>query len=137
MRKSKYSLDTSVLLRLLVREPVAQFRTALKFLEELQYEKTTCFISDLVLAEAYFALQTHYGLNKAQALEVLSLLASDKRFSLNTYVLELLKTEDLASRKPGFVDRLIHGESLMRNQMLVSFEKAAYKLENTLLLSEC
>lgn len=137
MRKSQYSLDTSVLLRLLMREPLTQFRAALQFLEKLQDEKTTCFISDLVLAEAYFALQTHYGLSKAQALEALMLLASDKRFSLNAYVLELLKTADLASVKPGFVDRLIHGESLLRGQMLVSFEKASSKLEHTILLSVC
>lgn len=40
----------------------------------------------------------------------------------------------LATAKPGFVDRLIHGECRSEGHTLVTFEKAAKKLPSTLLL---
>lgn len=47
-----------------------------------------------------------------------------------------LALPNLASAKPGFVDRLIHAASQTANTTLVTFEKAAAKLPDTLVLAQ-
>ena len=54
------ALDTSVIVRLLTQEPQALFQTAAQFLETQLTAGVPILISDLVLAEAYFALQTFW-----------------------------------------------------------------------------
>ena len=47
---------------------------------------------------------------------------------------EVLATDGLASAKPGFVDRLIHGAYTGNNNEMGTFEKAARKLKNVRVL---
>jgi len=49
-------------------------------------------------------------------------------------VAEVLAADGLASAKPGFVDRLIHGAYAGAAFKMVSFEKAAGKLKSVRLL---
>ena len=46
----------------------------------------------------------------------------------------MLAQPNLATAKPGFVDRLIHGGAQSAGHTLVTFEKTAKKLRYTLLL---
>ena len=46
----------------------------------------------------------------------------------------MLLGPNLASAKPGFVDRLIHGTSHADGHTLVTFEKTAKKLPATIVL---
>ena len=71
MNKLRYSLDTSFVVRLLTGDPVPQFRLAADFLEQCGREEAVAEVVDLVLAEAYFALQYHYGFPKDMALKSL------------------------------------------------------------------
>ena len=57
----KAGLDTSVVLRLLLGQPADQAARAVAFLDELSRGGHHAVVSDLVVAEAYFALQHHYG----------------------------------------------------------------------------
>ena len=66
-----FGLDTSVLLRLLVGRPPAQTARAVAFLDDVARHGDRAVVSDLVVAETYFALQHHYGVPKAQALSAL------------------------------------------------------------------
>mgnify|MGYP001569072089 CR=1 FL=1 len=59
-------LDTSVLLRLLVGEPVALATKAQNRLVEAHHIRQAVIISDLVIAEAYHALKHHYGFEPAE-----------------------------------------------------------------------
>jgi predicted nucleic acid-binding protein len=113
----RVSLDTSVLLRLLVGVPEDQAAIARDFFLEQMAAGTMVEISDLVLSEAYFALQSSYRIEKkdANAMSVLSI-------------------PNLASAKPGFVDRLIHGASREKGHAWVTFEKAGKKLPGTVVL---
>jgi len=87
-------------------------------------------VSDLVVPEAYFALQHHYGVSKRDALRGLrSLFAGGEIFPLGAAA-EVLATDGPASAKPRFVDRLIHGGYAAAAGM-ATFEKAAAKLEGT------
>ena len=89
---------------------------------------------DLVLAEAYFALQAFYGMPKAVALEVLIGFAATNGLIFSSHARAVLATKNLAKAKPGFVDRLIHGAGHLAGQTLVTFEKAANKLPGTVVL---
>ncbi len=130
------SLDTSVVMRLLVGEPVSQYRHAVLFLDEQRAAQGRVHVSDHVLAEAYFALQTFYRIPKAESLEMLLRFTSESGVTASNLAREILALPNLASAKPGFVDRLIHGASHAIGHTLVTFEKAAKKLPGTFVLQQ-
>ncbi len=103
-------LDTSVLLRLLVGQPEDQYSTALEFLAGIEEAGGRVLVSNLVIAESYFACQHHYGLGKSDVMAGLHSLLSKPTFLVHPDALELLGREGIGSAKPGFLDRLIHAE---------------------------
>lgn len=125
----KVGLDTSVVLRLLVGQPADQTERAVAFLDELSKRGDQPVVSDMVAAEVYFALQHHYGVSKKSALSGMQrLFAGDEIKPLGT-VADVLATKGIASAKPGFVDRLIHGAYLSEADGMATFEKSARKLK--------
>jgi predicted nucleic-acid-binding protein len=124
----KTGLDTSVVLRLLLGQPADQAARAVAFLDELARGGHHAVVSDLVAAEAYFALQHHYGVSKQDALLGLRRLFADGEIEPLGAVAEVLAVDGLATAKPGFVDRLIHGAYAAAADGMVTFEKAAGKL---------
>ena len=127
-------LDTSVVLRLLVGEPRDQFKRAEAFLNEVVSRGDQAVISDLVVSEVYFALQHHYGVSKAAALNFLADAFDSGELKPLGAALDILKTPGLATAKPGFIDRLIHVEYLKAADEVVTFEKASAKLRATRVL---
>ncbi len=134
MNAAGFSLDTSVLLRLLVQEPIPLFHLAAQFVEEQMSSNVPIYVSDLVLAETYFALQTYYLLPKADALMAIHSFVQTKGINITPSARAVLTLPNLATIKPGFVDRLIHGTSYAEGKALVTFEKAAKKLPDTVVL---
>lgn len=134
MNKIRYSLDTSFLVRLLTGDPVPQFHLAVGFLEKCRREEGVAEVLDLVLAEAYFALQYHYGIPKNAVLEMLHQFSEQDAIVLSKHAHEILSLTGLSSANPGFVDLLIHGFSRAINCQLVTFEKKARKLEGVIVL---
>ena len=128
------SLDTSVVLRLLVSDPVPLFQRASLFLKTQLAAHFPVHVSDHVLAEAYFALQFFYKIPKADALKMLAQFARHSGVTVTPLAHQVLDLPGLATAKPGFVDRLIHGAALSDGHTLVTFEKAAKKLPATLVL---
>ena len=124
----KVGLDTSVVLRLLLGQPADQASRAVAFLDELARGAHRAVVADLVVAEAYFALQHHYGVSKPEALKGLRRLFADGEIEPLGAVAAVLAVEGLATAKPGFVDRLIHGAYAGAADQMASFEKAAGKL---------
>jgi predicted nucleic-acid-binding protein len=134
MNKLRYSLDTSFLIRLLTGDPVPQFHLAAGFLEKCRREEGVAEVIDLVLAEAYFALQYHYGFPKDAALKSLYQFAEQPVVAVSKHAFEILSLPGLSSANPCFVDLLIHGFSKTKNCKLVTFEKKARKLEGVIVL---
>lgn len=124
-------LDTSVLLRLLVGEPSDQAKRAQRFLDQLFENGGRAWVSDLVISETYFALQHHYKATKAEALSALRELFEAGEIIGIGAAPEVLKTPNLHSKNPGFVDRLIHADYSKSGGQMASFEKKAGKLEMT------
>ncbi len=127
-------LDTSVILRLLIGEPVDQARHAREFLDTLFESGEQAVVSDLVVTEAYFALQHHYQVPKAEALAALALLLHSGEILGNGAAPAVLKLKNLASAKPGFVDRLIHAAYSQDGGAMATFEKKSRRLENVRVL---
>ncbi len=128
------ALDTSVIMRLLTGEPLDLATAARSYMAETGQAGDKVFVSNLVVMEAYFACQHHYGMPKAAVLEGLLKLLSVPIFVVHPQLTSLLSTPDLASAKPGFLDRLIHAEATTARIPLVTFEKAASGLPNTQVL---
>jgi len=129
-------LDTSVVVRLLAGEPPAQAERALSFLDELRGRGGTPIVSDLVVAESYFALHAHYGVPKREAVRALLDLLESGWASPepNGSAMEVLRAMVTASQSPGFADRLIHAQYVQAAARVVSFERAFRKLEGTIVL---
>ncbi len=128
-------LDTSVVLRLITGEPAEQSQAARVWLSELLRSGGTAAVSDLVVAEAYHALQYHYGMSKKVALEALFRMFLSRTVMPAGQAAKVLLQNDLATAKPGFVDRLIHAAYTASNGKMVTFEKSGKALERTMVLT--
>jgi len=129
-------LDTSVVLRLLAGDPRDLALEALRFLLDRRAAGDRLRVSELVLAESYYALQHHYGVSKRDALVALRQFLATPAIEADGQVAELLATPGLESAKLGFIDRVIHGNYLRAGaERVVTFEKAAAKLPGALVLA--
>lgn len=118
-------LDTSVVVRLLVGEPVDQVRAASERLARLHDAGTTILVTDLAVAEAYYALHHHYGVPKREARDLLrrfvesGVVALDPVTSINAFP---------DSAGTCFVDRLIHERHRAHAGTTLTFERGQAKL---------
>ena len=101
-----FGIDTSVLVRLATGEHPEAFNEAVAVLTEMVERKhASIFAGNMVIGEAYIALQHHYGVTKADAKSALrSVLTSGLIAPVGgESVLEALAT----TRGCGLLDRLI------------------------------
>ena len=124
----KIGLDTSVVLRLLVGLPEDQARRAHLYLDGLARRGDQPVVSDLVIAEAYFALQHHYSIPKKEALQALRQILEEGEITATGTAHAVLAHPNLATAKPGFVDRMIHSAYTTDRGTMATFEQAAAKL---------
>jgi hypothetical protein len=80
------------------------------------------------VSEAYFALQHHFGLTKAQALDVLKEFLGQSGIEAADATLAILALPNLAVARPGLVDRLIHADYLRSADQMLTFEKSGARL---------
>ena len=128
-------LDTSVVLRLLTGTPEDLAQCALAEMQQRIARGDTLFVSDLVVTEAYFALQHHYGMPKAEALALLADFLHERGVTAMGAALAVLATPNLATANPGFVDRLIHAEYRRHAGEMLTCEKAAGRLPGARVLA--
>ena len=124
----RVGLDTSFLLRLLIGEPTAQARRAIAALDALRAEGKRGVVNDLVVSEAYFALQHHYAVPKQLDLNTLREFLESPEIEGTGAALEILTQPNLGKAKPGFVDRIIHAQYLQTASGMLTFERAAERL---------
>ena len=101
-----YGIDTSILVRLVTREPQADFERSVSRLSALVEDQGyEIFASNQVVEEAYAALMHHYGISSANArATLLDVLTSGLVAPLNgRTVIEALRGQT----GPGLFDRLI------------------------------
>ena len=127
-------LDTSVVLRLLTGMPETLAQTALAELRRRIEHGATLFVSDLVVAEVYFALQHHYGMPKTEAVRLLAEFLREGSVKAMGAAAAVLAMPNPATANPGFVDRLIHAEYRKLAGEMLTFEQAARNLPGTRVL---
>ena len=127
-------LDTSVVLRLLTGEPEDQAGHAFTEIQQLIRRGNILVVSDLVVSEVYFALQHHYRVPKVNALSLLADFLNTSSIKTLGSAATVLTVPHLATKKPGFVDRLIHAEYLQTAKATLTFEKAAGRLPDVRVL---
>ena len=128
-------LDTSVVMRLLTGQPEGQAVAARRYMAEVEEAGAKVYVSNLVVMEAYFACQHHYGMAKEDVIEGLRKLLSVPTFMTHPELQGLLAMEGLARAKLGLLDRLIHAEARTARLESVTFEKAAGRLGGVRLLA--
>ena len=114
-----------------VGQPQKQAETAVRELDTLVAGGQQLAVSDLVIAETYFALQHHYEVPKKEALETLREFVESPEIKCLGSAKFVLSQPNLSRSNPGFADRLIHAEYLEQTSAMLSFEKAAKKLQGT------
>jgi len=136
MSEETIGLDTSVVLRILTGEPEEQARATRDFLRTSIHQGMRIVVSDLVISEAYFALVTHYGISKREAVD--GLLEMLERGVVHpcpgACSVEVLRAMKASGQKPGLVDRLIHAEYSSLPAGMATFERASRKLTGAIVL---
>ena len=98
------------------------------FLDRLVEANAQAIVSDLVVAEVYYALHYHYEVPKAEALATLKDLLVSGEISATGVAAAVLQTRNLASAQPGFLDRVIYRQYTRIGATLATFEKASQRL---------
>ncbi len=119
-------LDTSVVVRLLIGEPVEQAEVARRMLDA--QPRGSCAISDIVIGEAYFALRHHYVVPHTRAVGALSALLSDPRFRATGVARHVLAHMPGREASAGLMDRLIHAGYAQDDIAMVTFDRVAARL---------
>ena len=134
-RGRRYGVDTSILVRLVAREPRADFERCLSRLSVLVDEEgCEMFASNQAIGEAYAALIHHYDLSSAVARAGLhDTLTSGLVAPLNGQaVLDALT----ASTGPGLFDRLIANDYARADLETLTLDRRMATLPQTHLVPE-
>lgn len=131
----RYGVDTSILVRLLTGDPARDYERTKAALEDILAGDPGAEIeaSNMVIGEAYFVLQHHYGVSKEEAKAALvSVLTSGLiKPHPGHGVLEALGE----TSEPGLLDRLIVGEYLAASLVTLTHDRKMARLRGARLLS--
>lgn len=123
-------LDTSVVLRLLVGVPAGEAAAARRLVDTAT---APLVVSDLVVAESYFALRHHYAVPHRAAIAALGTLLADTRLRASGVARAILA--HATSEAPGLMDRLIHADYRHEGASLATFDRDAAKLNDAHLVA--
>ena len=130
----RYGIDTSIFVRLLTGDPAKEYEKTRVALEKILNEDPAAEIevSSLVIAEAYFALQHHYGVPKEEARAALvSVMTSGLvKPQHGQGVLDALAE----TREPGVLDRLIAGDYAANGLITVTNDRKMSRLPRSQML---
>lgn len=114
-------LDTSVVLRLLVGQPAELTAVALRRLEQAHADGDVVIVSDVVLAECYYALVHHYQFDKEQARQTLHKMAHSGTVTIEPIEARLALDK---SQGAGLVDRIILHRYRAHQAITLTFDRA-------------
>jgi len=77
------AFDTNVLVRLLVKDDPEQFAVALALLERAVETEEACFLSDGVLCETAWVLDSQYDASRSDILAAMTELVADERYAFD------------------------------------------------------
>jgi predicted nucleic acid-binding protein len=128
----RYGIDTSILVRLVTGLPEQQFEATLEQLSDMvERQGAQLVATNMVIGEAYIAMQHHYGLAKADVRKgLLDTLSSGLIAPANgSEVLNVIKA---AARGCGLMDRLIAQDCEQQNLKVLTLDRKMAGLSNAL-----
>lgn len=125
-------LDTCVVVRLLVGEPEDQAAKAHRYVEKCYYDGIGVYVSDMVVAEAYYALLYHYKVPEKKVVDTLQAMLSSPMITMTDHAVSVLS--EYRGKGAGLVDRLIRMNILEQAHEVVTFDKEFARLQNVHLI---
>lgn len=126
----KYALDTSVLVRILANKPQPLAGYVIASVARRIANGDTMVVPDIILPEAYYAMQHHYGVDKGTIINSFRFLSLQSGFEFSEEAKNVLSFEGLEHANPGFVDRLICAGQQRTGISVLSCEKSFRRLPN-------
>lgn len=126
----KYALDTSVLVRILANKPQPLVGYVIASVARRIANGDTMVVPDIILPEAYYAMQHHYGVDKGTIINSFRFLSLQSGFEFSEEAKNVLSLEGLEHANPGFVDRLICAGQQRNGISVLSCEKSFRRLPN-------
>ena len=130
-----FGMDTSYLLRLLTGQPRELAELALARYQEAVGRGDSFSVSDMVVTEAYYALQHHYGKSKEESIEALKGISEDDSIAFSAGFESVIRLSNLAKASPGFLDRVLSADYRSRGQITISCEKSFRRLPDAEVVS--
>ena len=130
-----FGMDTSYLLRLLTGHPRELAELALARYQEAVGRGDSFSVSDMVVTEAYYALQHHYGKSKEESIEALKGISEDDSIAFSAGFEAVIRLSNLAKASPGFLDRVLSADYRSRGQITISCEKSFRRLPDAEVVS--
>ena len=130
-----FGMDTSYLLRLLTGRPKELAEKALARYQEAVGRGDSFSVSDMVVTEAYYALQHHYGKSKEESIEALKGVSEDDSIAFSAGFESVICLSNLAKASPGFLDRVLSADYRSRGQITISCEKSFRRLPDAEVVS--
>lgn len=127
--KTRESLDTNIIMRLIVRDVPEQ---CLKAQDMLMRRGVTYEVADLVVTEAVYVLQTWYGWTRHGIVEALTSVLKDFGFNYNRALFERVFPMYLECPQLSFNDCCLAGYAMLNQaEPLWTFDKALAKESGT------
>ncbi len=127
--------DTNVLVRLIVADDSEQTPKAQRYIEDNCSELAPGFISNIVLAETVWVLESTYGLNRGDIVQALENILAAARFAVQDPA-QVQAALDAFKKTPiGFTDLLIAEINRASGcEVTATFDRKAAKLEGFTLI---
>ena len=130
----RYGIDTSNFVRLLTGDPEKEYEQTKLALEQILLADPAAEleVSNLVIAEAYFVLQHHYGVAKDEARAALTSVMTSGLVHPQ-HGGSIIKALD-ETQEPGLLDRLIAIDYSANNLVTVTNDRKMGRLPGTRVL---
>lgn len=119
---SGISLDTNVIIRLVVKDVPAHTKAASSLLK-----RHKCYVSDVVATEAVYALERIYGLERVEIKTALLYIFRSSQFGYNATLLDSVFEMYEKRSSLSFVDCYAALEAMSQNRELATFDKKLIK----------
>ena len=116
---NKSSLDTNVILRLVLNDVPEQASRAAEYID-----RSSCYVSDVVIAECVFVLEKIYKLDRKTIARFMENFLDLDTVVFNDPLIEKTLAFYAASRKLSFVDCYSVVEATSHTNTLVTFDRA-------------
>lgn len=122
-------IDTNVIVRLIVNDDERQSRAAERFIREHGGSGTPCFVSNMILIETVWVLETVYGFDRSAVADALAGLLEAEQLEFDSPVDIAAAVEDFRQGRAEFADCLIGRINLLAGcSHTVTFDRKAAKL---------